>query len=99
MHSGEYSMQACRIVTLNRLVYRKGIDLQAVIIPILCRSLPVRFLVGGDGPMRSTLEAMVEQHALHAQVQLVGSVPHEAARDLLVQGALTPSATARIQSL
>ena len=71
---------------MNRLVYRKGIDLQAVIIPRLCRALPVRFIIGGDGPKRGILEAMVQQHQLHGQVTLVGSLQHEAARNLLVTG-------------
>jgi glycosyltransferase involved in cell wall biosynthesis len=79
--------RACRIVILNRLVYRKGIDLQAVIIPLLCRALPhLRVIIGGDGPKRGVLEAMVVAHNLHSQVSLVGSVQHEAARDLLVAG-------------
>lgn len=73
---------------LNRLVYRKGIDLQAVIIPVLCRALPhLRVIIGGDGPKRSELEAMMVAHNLHNRVTLVGSVQHEAARDLLVSGA------------
>jgi phosphatidylinositol N-acetylglucosaminyltransferase subunit A len=73
---------------LNRLVYRKGIDLQAVVIPALCRAhADVRFLFGGDGPRRGALEEMVAAHGLERRVRLVGAVQHEHARALLVQGA------------
>ena len=72
---------------LNRLVYRKGIDLQAVIIPLLCRAHSnVRFVIGGDGPKRNVLEEMVITHGLRNRVKLMGSVPHEQARELLTQG-------------
>ncbi|KAG1665612.1 hypothetical protein FOA52_003259 [Chlamydomonas sp. UWO 241] len=75
------------IVSLSRLVYRKGIDLLALVIPVVCAAHPnVRFIVGGDGPKRALLQATVEQHGLQERVTLVGEVPPEKARDFLVQG-------------
>lgn len=75
------------VVILNRLVYRKGIDLQVAIIPHLCKRWPqMDFVIGGDGPKRQELEAMVRQHGLASRVRLAGSVQHEDARALLVQG-------------
>lgn len=72
-------------------MYRKGIDLQKIVIPALCRNFRhVRFIIGGDGPKRQALVDMQQYHRLEGRVQLVGQVQHEAARDLLVQGA--PSA-------
>ncbi len=46
---------------------------------------------GGDGPRRGQLERMVAEHELAGRVEMVGSVPHECARDLLVR----PSACLR----
>eukprot|EP00891_Asterochloris_glomerata_P007378 jgi/Astpho2/7378/fgenesh1_pm.00114_%23_10_t len=76
-----------QIVALSRLVHRKGIDLLAVTIPEFCaRHAHVDFLLGGDGPKAALLRSMVEQEGLQERVRLVGAVPHEKARDLLVQG-------------
>lgn len=45
------------VVALSRLVYRKGIDLLAAVLPVLCARHPnLRFLIGGDGPKRRVLE-------------------------------------------
>ena len=45
------------VVALSRLVYRKGIDLLAAVLPELCGRHPnLRFLIGGDGPKRCLLE-------------------------------------------
>mmetsp|Transcript_19281 Transcript_19281/g.31558 ORF Transcript_19281/g.31558 Transcript_19281/m.31558 type:complete len:550 (+) Transcript_19281:126-1775(+) len=75
------------IVVMSRLVYRKGIDLLAEVIPLVCDRLPnVRFLIGGDGPKRETLEEMIALHQLCNRVQLLGAVPHDKVRDVLVRG-------------
>eukprot|EP00892_Ulva_mutabilis_P000994 jgi/Ulvmu1/10896/UM007_0073.1 len=75
------------VVMLSRLVYRKGVDLQVAAIPELCRRHPrLRFLIGGDGPKRADLEAMVRRGDLGERVRLAGAVRHAAVRDLLVQG-------------
>ncbi|GAX81489.1 hypothetical protein CEUSTIGMA_g8918.t1 [Chlamydomonas eustigma] len=75
------------IVALSRLVYRKGIDLLALIIPHICNRHPnVRFIIGGDGPKRSLLQATVVENNLEDRVQIVGAVRQEKARDFLVQG-------------
>jgi phosphatidylinositol glycan class A protein len=77
------------VVALSRLVYRKGIDLLAAVLPELCRRHPrVHFLIGGDGPKRATLERAVAAAGLQARVTLVGAVPPDRVRDLLVQGAV-----------
>jgi phosphatidylinositol N-acetylglucosaminyltransferase subunit A len=63
---------------LSRLVYRKGIDLAVAILPRLCAMhAGLRVIIGGDGPMRSDLEAMVRRTGLSGRVQLVGAVKHE----------------------
>lgn len=75
------------IVAMSRLVYRKGIDLLAAVLPELCQLYPhVQFVIGGDGPKRPLLEAVIREHGLQDRVSLVGAVPHERVRQLLVQG-------------
>ncbi|XP_074641689.1 phosphatidylinositol N-acetylglucosaminyltransferase subunit A-like [Tubulanus polymorphus] len=75
------------IVIISRLVYRKGTDLLAGIIPeICCRHRNVNFIIGGDGPKRIILEEVRENFELHDRVQLLGSVPHTNVRNVLVQG-------------
>lgn len=75
------------IVVVSRLVYRKGIDLLASLIPILCERNPsVDFLIGGDGQKRICLEEMIELNNLQGRVTLLGSVPHEQVRDVLIRG-------------
>jgi phosphatidylinositol N-acetylglucosaminyltransferase subunit A len=75
------------VVVISRLVYRKGVDLMVGIIPRICRALPeVDFLVGGDGNKLLNVQEMVEREHLQDRVELMGSVPHERVRDVLVQG-------------
>ncbi|XP_028409015.1 N-acetylglucosaminyl-phosphatidylinositol biosynthetic protein-like isoform X2 [Dendronephthya gigantea] len=75
------------VVVVSRLVYRKGMDLLASIIPLVCSKFSnVQFLIGGEGPKRIILEEVREQHQLHDRVQLLGSLKHEHVRDVLVQG-------------
>ena len=57
------------IVTMSRLVYRRGIDLLAEVIPSICDKYPnVNFLIGGDGPKRIVLEEMREKHRLQVKM-------------------------------
>ncbi|KAJ0393025.1 hypothetical protein P43SY_012112 [Pythium insidiosum] len=75
------------VVIISRLVYRKGVDLVARAIPIVCAQDPrVHFIIGGDGAKRLLLEEMREKFRLHDRVQLLGAVPHAKVRDVLCQG-------------
>ncbi|XP_055958195.1 phosphatidylinositol N-acetylglucosaminyltransferase subunit A [Patella vulgata] len=75
------------IVLVSRLVYRKGIDLLAGIIPKITQKYPdVQFLIGGSGPKELILEEVREQYQLHDRVQLQGALEHSQVRDVLVQG-------------
>ncbi|XP_032832101.2 phosphatidylinositol N-acetylglucosaminyltransferase subunit A isoform X2 [Petromyzon marinus] len=84
------------VVVVSRLVYRKGIDLLAGIIPELTALHPdLHFLVGGEGPKRLVLEELREHYRLHDRVQLLGALKHGQVRDVMVQGDifLNPSLT------
>lgn len=75
------------IIVLCRLVYRKGIDLLIEVIPGICQEHPnVNFLIAGDGPKKVELEQMREMHRLHERVKMIGAVPAESVRSVLVQG-------------
>lgn len=75
------------IVIVSRLVYRKGIDLLVLMIPILCERLEhVHFIIGGDGPKLLQIEEMRERYLLHDRVELLGAVQHSEVRDVLVRG-------------
>lgn len=75
------------IVVNSRLVYRKGIDLLAEVLPKICHLDPkVQFIIAGDGPKRVLLESAVEQHELEDRVLFLGSIPHSMVRDILVKG-------------
>ncbi|KAI1291785.1 Phosphatidylinositol N-acetylglucosaminyltransferase subunit A [Halotydeus destructor] len=75
------------VVVISRLVYRKGVDLLAGVIPIICRKHPsVQFIIGGDGPKRIVLEELIEKNLLQDRVVLLGAIKHEDVRDVLVRG-------------
>ncbi|XP_011687405.1 PREDICTED: N-acetylglucosaminyl-phosphatidylinositol biosynthetic protein isoform X2 [Wasmannia auropunctata] len=65
------------IVIISRLVYRKGVDLLAHVIPEIClRHKNVQFLIGGDGPKRWLIEEVRERNLLQHRVTLLGSLEH-----------------------
>ncbi|KZC09171.1 N-acetylglucosaminyl-phosphatidylinositol biosynthetic protein, partial [Dufourea novaeangliae] len=75
------------IVIVSRLVYRKGVDLLARIIPDICsRHLDVQFLIAGDGPKRWLIEEVRERNLLQHRVTLLGSVEHCEIRHVLNKG-------------
>jgi len=67
------------VVCVSRLVYRKGVDLLAALVPRVCAAASqVDFLIAGDGPKRPALEAMLAAGgpALRSRVTLLGALPH-----------------------
>ncbi len=75
------------IVVLCRLVYRKGADLLVHLIPEICVRFPqVDFLIAGDGAKKVDLEQMRERNRLHDRVRMIGAVPAEQVRSVLIQG-------------
>ncbi|KAH8331799.1 hypothetical protein KR074_012536 [Drosophila pseudoananassae] len=74
------------IVVASRLVYRKGIDLLAGVIPRFKNSPNVHFIIVGDGPKRDLLEEIREKTNMQDRVEMVGAVEHAKVRDILVRG-------------
>lgn len=72
---------------MSRLVYRKGVDLLARIIPSVCsRHENVQFLIAGDGPKRWLIEEVRERNLLQHRVTLFGSLEHSEVSHVLNKG-------------
>jgi len=81
---------------MSRLVYRKGVDLLAAALPLVAAASPtVDFLIGGDGPKRPVLEAMIAGGGadLARRVTLLGDVAHEDVTAVLRRGHIFLSAS------
>ncbi|KJP86694.1 hypothetical protein AK88_03701 [Plasmodium fragile] len=75
------------IIVISRLTYRKGVDLIAKVIPLVCHKYPfINFIIGGDGPKRILLEEMRERNHLHNSVILLGKVKQENVKNVLQSG-------------
>jgi len=75
------------IIVLCRLTYRKGTDLLVGAIPAVCRRHShVNWIIGGNGPKLLLLQEMIEREGLHDRVELLGGIPHDGVRDVLVRG-------------
>ena len=66
------------LCSLGRLVERKGQDTVIKALPALRRRWPnLRYVVGGEGPYRSVLEALAQRCGVAEAVHFVGFVPEE----------------------
>ncbi|CAG9481740.1 phosphatidylinositol N-acetylglucosaminyltransferase subunit A, putative [Plasmodium vivax] len=75
------------VIVISRLTYRKGVDLIAKVIPLVCHKYPfIKFIIGGDGPKRVLLEEMRERNHLHNSVVLLGKVKQENVKNVLQTG-------------
>ncbi|KAL4471785.1 hypothetical protein ABPG72_008803 [Tetrahymena utriculariae] len=85
--SKRYPLNTINIVCIQRLTFRKGVDLLIDVIPLVCKKFPeVHFIIGGDGPKRKPLEEMIQRCGLVGRVELLGSIPHKEVRNVLVKG-------------
>lgn len=64
--------ETTRIITIGRLVEKKGIEYAIRAVARLARQRPVEYLVVGDGPLRSSLQALVDSLDAGDTIQLVG---------------------------
>jgi phosphatidylinositol N-acetylglucosaminyltransferase subunit A len=85
--SARYPFGTINIVVVSRLTFRKGTDLLVGVIPTIAAMFPeVYFIIGGEGPKRQLLEEIKEKHHLHNRMELLGSIPHNEVRNVLVRG-------------
>lgn len=74
------------IMVASRLVYRKGTDLLAGLIPRFKNMPEIRFIIIGEGPKRDLLEEIREKSLMQDRVEILGAVEHAKVRDVLVRG-------------
>jgi phosphatidylinositol alpha-1,6-mannosyltransferase len=66
------------LVTVTRLVPRKGVDKVLEAMPAVARLFPrAVYLIAGDGPQRSELEALAGKLGIADRVIFAGAVPHD----------------------
>lgn len=66
------------LLTIGRLVERKGIDTVLHSLPALVRDVPnLVYVIVGDGPDRARIEGLIAANGLASHVRLVGRVPME----------------------
>jgi phosphatidylinositol alpha-1,6-mannosyltransferase len=74
------------ILSVGRLVPRKGQDHLIEALPEILRSCPdAHLLIVGDGPLRATLESLIALHGVTAHVTLLGAVSDTDLVDLYAQ--------------
>ncbi len=70
------------LLSVCRLVERKGVDHVLRALPIILQTLPdIHYLVVGNGSYLPTLKAIVEELGLHPHVTFVGDAPDELLAD------------------
>ncbi|KAG2387308.1 hypothetical protein C9374_001640 [Naegleria lovaniensis] len=78
-----------KIVSVSRLVYRKGADILIAMIPIICQKYPmVDFIIAGDGPKLIEMHEMIEKYELFDRVELLGAKPYSEVPQVLQRGHL-----------
>ncbi len=71
------SIHELRILTIGRLVEKKGYEEQLKIYNDLRRrAIPFKVDIVGEGPLRKTLEHEIEAYGLSDHINLVGAIPH-----------------------
>ena len=72
------------LLTLSRLVPRKGIDTVLEALPEISRAVPqVQYIVAGHGPDRARLEQLAERLGVAPLVRFLGMIPDEQLAPLL----------------
>jgi phosphatidyl-myo-inositol dimannoside synthase len=70
------------LLTITRLVERKGIDTVLASLPRVLRHIPdVHYLIVGDGKDRKRLQKLVKHHQLENKVTFTGRVPYTELND------------------
>ena len=73
-----------RILGVGRLAPEKGFDTLIKALALLhANGIPFHCTLVGEGPMRQSLEALVDAHGLRTQVEFAGALPQEAVRKAL----------------
>lgn len=89
LRGGVSSARDPMLLTVCRLVERKGVDTVIEALPAVLREHPrLTYYVVGDGPDRARLERLVARAQLGAHVRFVGKVPNERLLELYASATL-----------
>ena len=83
-HRGE----PIRILTVGRLVPKKGVDILLRAIKALGSYLPLKLWIAGDGPQRPALERLADELGIREVVTFLGWVEHTRVAELMAQAHL-----------
>lgn len=72
-----------KVLFCARLVFRKGIDLLASALPIICSNKQLEIIIVGDGPKRDDLMQLVDEAELHDQVKIIGEMNYKKIPDVM----------------
>jgi len=92
--------EAVKLLTVGRLVKKKGIEYALRAVSVVCQRHPERSIqydIVGEGPLRKELESLTYQLGVQKAVRLLGAKTHDEAQRLMMQAHifLLPSVTAR----
>jgi glycosyltransferase involved in cell wall biosynthesis len=93
----EHDFENPTILSVGRLVEKKGIEYLIEAFALVARELPeVRLEIAGDGPLRPSLERLSSESGLSARVTFHGSLSHAAVAGLMREASIfcQPSVTA-----
>jgi glycosyltransferase involved in cell wall biosynthesis len=83
----ELAAEGANIVSVGRLVAKKGFDLLIRAFARLDRA-GLRLIIAGDGPERAALQALAESEGVADRVDLLGAKPHADALEVIRSGAI-----------
>ncbi|KAI4291337.1 phosphatidylinositol N-acetylglucosaminyltransferase subunit A [Pancytospora philotis] len=72
-----------RVLFCARLVFRKGIDLLAEALPLICKDPRIEVVIVGDGPKRDDVMQIVDEAELHEQVKILGEMNYREIPDVM----------------
>jgi len=92
--------ETVKLLTVARLVEKKGIEYGIQAISAVCQRHPewlIQYDIVGEGPLRTDLEFLISQLKIQEKVKLWGAKTHENVQSLMMQAHifLLPSVTAR----
>jgi phosphatidylinositol alpha-1,6-mannosyltransferase len=65
------------LLTVGRLVPRKGIDLMLRALPLILQETAVTYHIGGSGPDHARLEKLVQESGIQHAVRFLGRIPDD----------------------
>lgn len=75
-----------KVIYMSRLTFRKGVNLLADALPLICKDKNFEVLIVGNGPMKSDLEQVIDENDLNDQVKFLKEVDYQEVPNILRSG-------------